>query len=132
MDERPDDPLINPVMTGFYTFSLTVFHAYHLVQSFNRDEYEIGGAIDLLIQSGQTIDAISLDGWRIDVGYPEYRDEAEYRFCGDDTDAEGDDDTEAVVEPNGEGVNNGQYRDAGQRSITPSGSVRPRMPPNRF
>jgi glucose-1-phosphate thymidylyltransferase len=34
----------------------------------------------LLIQSGRTIDAIGLEGWRIDVGYPEDRDEAEERL----------------------------------------------------
>jgi len=33
-----------------------------------------------LLQSGRTIDAIGLDGWRIDIGYPEDRDEAERRL----------------------------------------------------
>ena len=78
--EKPDDPPSNLVMTGFYTFSPAIFHACHLVQPSNRDEYEISDAIDLLIQSGRTIDAIGLDGWRIDVGYPEDRDEAERRL----------------------------------------------------
>ena len=41
---------------------------------------EISEAIDLLIRSGRTIDAIGLDGWRIDVGYPEDREEAERRL----------------------------------------------------
>ena len=40
-------------------------------------------AIDLLIQSGRTIDAIPLDGWRIDVGYPDDREEAEARLDGE-------------------------------------------------
>jgi glucose-1-phosphate thymidylyltransferase len=76
-------------MTGFYTFTPAIFHACHLVQPSNRDEYEISDAIDLLIQSGRTIDAIGLEGWRIDVGYPEDRDEAERRLRGDaDADAE--------------------------------------------
>jgi len=43
----------------------------------NRGEYELSEAIDLLIQSGRTIDAIRMDGWRVDVGYPEDRDKAE-------------------------------------------------------
>lgn len=81
--EKPEDPPSNLVMTGFYTFSPAIFHACHLVQPSNRDEYEISDAIDLLIQSGRTIDAIGLDGWRIDVGYPEDRDEAERRLTGD-------------------------------------------------
>ncbi|WP_266081616.1 UTP--glucose-1-phosphate uridylyltransferase AglF [Haladaptatus caseinilyticus] len=78
--EKPEDPPSNLVMTGFYTFTPAIFHACHLVQPSNRGEYEISEAIDLLIQSGRTIDAIRMDGWRIDVGYPEDRDEAEQRL----------------------------------------------------
>lgn len=78
--EKPDDPPTNLVMTGFYTFSPAIFHACQLVQPSNRGEYEISEAIDLLIRSGRTIDAIGLDGWRIDVGYPDDRDEAEKRL----------------------------------------------------
>ncbi|MFC7047195.1 UTP--glucose-1-phosphate uridylyltransferase AglF [Halobacteriaceae archaeon GCM10025711] len=81
--EKPDDPPSNLVMTGFYTFSPAIFHACHLVQPSNRGEYEISEAIDLLIHSGRTIDAIRLDGWRKDIGYPEDRDEAEQRLKGE-------------------------------------------------
>lgn len=78
--EKPDDPPSNLVMTGFYTFTPAIFHAAHLVQPSNRGEYELSDAIDLLIESGRTIDAIRMNGWRIDVGYPEDRDEAEKRL----------------------------------------------------
>jgi dTDP-glucose pyrophosphorylase len=78
--ETPDDPPSNLVMTGFYTFTPAIFHACHLVQPSSRGEYEISEAIDLLIQSGRTIDAVELDGWRIDIGYPDDRDEAETRL----------------------------------------------------
>ena len=78
--EKPDDPPTNLVMTGFYTFTPEIFHACHLVQPSDRGEYELSDAIDLLIQSGRTIDAIRMNGWRIDVGYPEDRDEAERRL----------------------------------------------------
>ncbi len=80
--EKPEEPPSNLVMTGFYTFTPAIFHACHLVQPSSRGEYEISDAIDLLIQSGRTIDAIRMDGWRIDVGYPEDRDEAERRLRG--------------------------------------------------
>ncbi len=80
--EKPDDPPSNLVMTGFYTFTPAILHACHLTQPSNRGEYEISDAIDLLIKSGRTIDAIRMDGWRIDVGYPEDRDEAERRLTG--------------------------------------------------
>ncbi|QGX94820.1 sugar nucleotidyltransferase [Haloplanus rallus] len=79
--EKPEDPPSNLVMTGFYTFTPEIFHACHLVQPSNRGEYEISEAIDLLIQSGRTIDAIALEGWRIDIGYPEDREEAEARLA---------------------------------------------------
>jgi len=78
--EKPDDPPSNLVMTGFYTFTPAIFHACKLVQPSNRGEYEISEAIDLLIRSGRTIDAIGLEGWRMDIGYPEDRDEAERRL----------------------------------------------------
>lgn len=80
--EKPDDPPSNLVMTGFYTFTPAIFHACHLTQPSDRDEYELSDAIDLLIQSGRTIDAIGLEGWRIDIGYPEDREEAENRLTG--------------------------------------------------
>ncbi|ARS90825.1 UTP--glucose-1-phosphate uridylyltransferase AglF [Natrarchaeobaculum aegyptiacum] len=81
--EKPDDPPSNLVMTGFYTFTPAIFHACHLVQPSDRGEYELPDAIDLLIQSGRTIDAIRMDGWRIDVGYPEDRDSAEARLAAE-------------------------------------------------
>ena len=82
--EKPDDPPSNLVMTGFYTFTPAIFHACHLVQPSNRGEYELSDAVDLLIQSGRTIDAIRMNGWRIDVGYPEDRDEAEERLLAEE------------------------------------------------
>jgi len=81
--EKPEDPPTNLVMTGFYTFSPAIFHACHLVQPSDRGEYELSDAIDLLIHSGRTIDAIRMDGWRTDVGYPEDRDAAEEKLLAE-------------------------------------------------
>jgi len=81
--EKPEDPPSNLVMTGFYTFTPAIFHACHLVQPSNRGEYEISDAVDLLIHSGRTIDALRMNGWRNDIGYPEDRDEAERRLQGE-------------------------------------------------
>ncbi len=78
--EKPAEPPSNLVMTGFYTFTPAIFPACELVQPSSRGEYEISEAIDLLIQSGRTIDAIGMEGWRLDIGYPEDRDEAEERL----------------------------------------------------
>jgi glucose-1-phosphate thymidylyltransferase len=49
----------------------------------SRSGNESVDGVDLLIQSGRTIDAIRMDGWRIDVGYPEDRDKAEGRLEGE-------------------------------------------------
>jgi len=81
--EKPEDPPSNQVMTGFYTFTPAIFHACYLTQPSNRGEYEISEAIDLLIRSGRTVDAIRIKWWRIDVGYPEDREEAERRLTGE-------------------------------------------------
>ncbi|PSQ32053.1 UTP--glucose-1-phosphate uridylyltransferase [Halobacteriales archaeon SW_6_65_46] len=86
--EKPEEPPSNLVMTGFYTFSPAIFHACHLVQPSDRGEYEISDAIDLLIHSGRTIDAIRMDGWRMDIGYPEDRDRAEERLEGSEESVE--------------------------------------------
>lgn len=97
--EKPDDPPSNLVMTGFYTFTPAIFHACHLVQPSRRGEYEISEAIDLLIHSGRTIDAIRMDGWRIDVGYPDDRDEAEQRLQELDGEVPGPTTTESPGNP---------------------------------
>ncbi|MEF8863321.1 MAG: UTP--glucose-1-phosphate uridylyltransferase AglF [Haloarculaceae archaeon] len=78
--EKPEAPPSNLVMTGFYTFSPAIFSACRLVQPSNRGEYEISEAVDLLIQSGRTIDALPIEGWRMDIGYPEDREAAEKRL----------------------------------------------------
>jgi glucose-1-phosphate thymidylyltransferase len=95
--EKPESPPSNLVMTGFYTFTPAIFHACHLVQPSERGEYELPDAIDLLIQSGRTIDAIRLDGWRIDVGYPDDRDRAEERLNTASEDGL-ENDSEAIVD----------------------------------
>ena len=62
----------------------------------HRGEYELPDAIDLLIQSGRTIDAIRLDGWRIDVDYPEDRDRAEERLDEQAADSDAENTEEAA------------------------------------
>ena len=80
--EKPEDPPSNLVMTGFYTFTPAILDACRLVQPSDRGEYEISDAIDLLIKSGRTIDATEMNGWRMDIGYPEDREKAEQRLQG--------------------------------------------------
>jgi glucose-1-phosphate thymidylyltransferase len=101
--EKPDDPPTNLVLTGFYTFTPAIFHACHLVQPSNRGEYELSEAVDLLIRSGRTIDAIRMNGWRIDVGYPEDRDEAARRL-GTEAEAEAETGIGTEVDPDDEAI----------------------------
>jgi glucose-1-phosphate thymidylyltransferase len=80
--KKPEDPPSNLVMTVLHV------HSGHLPRlpsgaASNCDEYETSDAIDLLLHSGRTIDAIRLDGWRNDIGYPEARDQAEKRLQGE-------------------------------------------------
>ena len=99
-EKSPDpgeEPPTNLVMTGFYTFTPAILHAGHLVQPSDRGEYEITDAVNLLLQSGRTIDAIRMDGWRVNVGYPRDRERAEERL----QDERGEDERSAMVETEG-------------------------------
>jgi glucose-1-phosphate thymidylyltransferase len=78
--EKPDDPPSPYVMTGFYSFTPAIFHACHLVQPSDRGEYELTDAINLLLKSNRTIEGVELEGWRMDIGYPEDRERAEARL----------------------------------------------------
>lgn len=75
--EKPNDPPSNVVMTGFYVFSPAILHACHLIQPSDRGEFELPDAIKLMLQTGRRVDAVPLEGWRVDVGYPEDLDRAE-------------------------------------------------------
>lgn len=80
--EKPNDPPSNVVMTGFYVFSPVIFHACQLIQPSDRGEYELPDAIELLLRTGRRVETVPLDGWRVDVGYPEDRDRAERLLRG--------------------------------------------------
>lgn len=41
-------------MTGFHTLAPATFHACNLMYPFDRGEYELPDAVDLLIQSSHT------------------------------------------------------------------------------
>ena len=53
------------------------------MQPSNRGEYEISDAVGFLLESGRTTDAFPLDGWRLNIGEPEGRDEVEHRMGGE-------------------------------------------------
>ena len=71
------------LVMGFYTFTPAIVNTCHLAQPSTRREYEISEAIHLHIQSGRTVDAIRIDGWRLVSGDSEDRDKAADRLTGE-------------------------------------------------
>lgn len=65
--ERPEEPPSQLVTTGCYVLPEDVFHACALVQPSARGEYELTDAVDLLVRAGYTIEALPVDGWRVNV-----------------------------------------------------------------
>ena len=47
------------------------------MQPSDRGADELPDAINLLITSGRTIEAAEMEGWRVDVGYPEDQEKTE-------------------------------------------------------
>jgi len=68
--EKPDDPPSTLVNAGCHVLPPAVFHACELVEPGDRGEYELSDAIDLLVAAGQTVQAVPLDGWRVNVNTP--------------------------------------------------------------
>lgn len=81
-------PAVESIDDGVLHVQSPISHACYLVQPSNRGEYEINEAIDLLIQSGRVIYAIGIEGWRIEVRYPEDRGKAEQRLSDEKEDTE--------------------------------------------
>lgn len=80
--EKPDDPPSTLVATGLYAFTDGIFDACRRIEPSGRGEYEISDAIDEYATE-HNVEAVSLAGWRVDVGYPRDRNEANRRLVGD-------------------------------------------------
>jgi glucose-1-phosphate thymidylyltransferase len=75
--EKPDDPSSRTVTTGCYVVPGEIFEACRLVRPSERGEYELTDAIAVLVAAGLTVEAVELEGWRVNVNTPEDRDRAE-------------------------------------------------------
>lgn len=71
LEEKPTHPKSNFVITGFYVFSPTIFQKTTKLQPSARGEYELTDAIQKLVEKGYLVNAAIIDGWRLDIGYPE-------------------------------------------------------------
>jgi glucose-1-phosphate thymidylyltransferase len=74
--EKPDDPPSTSVLTGLFAFDPDVFHACHLVQPSDRDEYELTDAIDLFLRADRRVETVAFEGDRVNVNTPSDRDRA--------------------------------------------------------
>jgi glucose-1-phosphate thymidylyltransferase len=81
--EKPDDPPSTLVTTGVYGFSPAVFDACRRIDPSNRGEYELADAVTLLIEEGARVEAVELDGWRVNVNTPADVERAE-RLLGEE------------------------------------------------
>ncbi len=71
VEEKPENPKSNNVITGFYVLAPTIFNMISGLQPSARGEYEISDALQALIDNKYTVKASKIDGWRLDIGYPE-------------------------------------------------------------
>ncbi|MCG3218291.1 MAG: NTP transferase domain-containing protein [Candidatus Heimdallarchaeota archaeon] len=68
--EKPDVPPSNQVITGFYVFSSSIFHAIDHISVSQRGEYDITSAIQHIVDNIGLVKSSFLTGWRQDIGYP--------------------------------------------------------------
>jgi len=71
VEEKPKNPRSNNVITGFYVLSPTIFNMISGLKPSARGEYELSDALQALIDQQYTVKASRIDGWRLDIGYPE-------------------------------------------------------------
>lgn len=80
--EHPDaeERRVGLVAAGCYAFSPRVFDACRRVRPSEEGEYELADAINVLIRGRGSVDAVPLDGWRVNVNTPEDVERAERRL----------------------------------------------------
>jgi glucose-1-phosphate thymidylyltransferase len=71
VEEKPENPKSNNVITGFYVFSPKIFDVTASLKPSARGEYELTDAIQCLVDQDYTVKASKIEGWRQDLGYPE-------------------------------------------------------------
>ncbi len=71
VEEKPANPKSNNVITGFYVLSPVIFNMISGLKPSARGEYELSDALQALIDNNYRVTAAKIDGWRLDIGYPE-------------------------------------------------------------
>lgn len=70
LEEKPQNPKSNYVITGVYVFSPVIFNMIKGLKPSKRGEYELTDAIQGLIDKGYLVKASKIKGWRQDIGFP--------------------------------------------------------------
>ncbi|UJG44335.1 MAG: NTP transferase domain-containing protein [Candidatus Heimdallarchaeum endolithica] len=71
LEEKPKNPKSNYVISGFYVFSPIIFQMISGLQPSARGEYELTDAIQRLVDNNYKVKVSKINGWRLDIGYPE-------------------------------------------------------------
>ena len=69
--EKPTDPPSTQITTGCYVLPAEIFPALRLVQPSDRGEIELADAVDLLISARMHVQAVPIEGPRVNVNTPE-------------------------------------------------------------
>ena len=69
--EKPTDPSSTQITTGCYVLPTEIFPALRLVQPSDRGEIELADAVDLLISARMHVQAVPIEGPRVNVNTPE-------------------------------------------------------------
>ena len=100
VEEKPQNPKSNYVITGFYVLSPTIFNMISGLKPSARGEYEISDALQALIDHNYRVMAAQIEGWRLDIGYPEDLLAVNKFFLNDETHAtHGDVSTSTIIPP---------------------------------
>lgn len=68
--EKPEEPPSTLVTRGFYAFGSAIGDALDRVEPSARGEYELAGAVDWLLETGQRVELVELEGWCQNVNEP--------------------------------------------------------------
>jgi len=71
LEEKPRIPKSNYVITGFYVLSPVIFKTIKGLKPSKRGEYELTDALQRLVTDNFRVQAVKIEGWRLDIGYPE-------------------------------------------------------------
>lgn len=79
----PEDRSVGRVVTGFGVYTPDILGACSRVPPSEAGEHELTDAVNLLLEEGGRVEAVPLDGWRVNVNTPADLERLERRLAGD-------------------------------------------------